>query len=148
MMIQPTPIVSRAKSKWYKKKVEKFALNSQLLTVQIWTNIVQVLILCLSYFITTACSQQFDAETLKIYFSLYGFYPLLPFCKMSQNDQYCYDLFKSGFKSSRFNFGSNTGILPNTCYILKDIRTYFYQFLIDRLEFLINFLHTQWPIVK
>ena len=45
---------SRAKRKWYKpKKVKKLALNSQLLTVQILTNDVQVLILCLSYFITT-----------------------------------------------------------------------------------------------
>ena len=35
------------------KKVTKLALNSQLLTVQILTNHVQVLILCLSYFITT-----------------------------------------------------------------------------------------------
>ena len=44
----------KAKSKWYKpKKVTKLALNSQLLTVQILTNDVQVLILCLSYFITT-----------------------------------------------------------------------------------------------
>ena len=34
-------------------KVKKLALNSQLLTVQILTNDVQVLILCLSYFITT-----------------------------------------------------------------------------------------------
>ena len=54
MMISLTPIVSRAKSKWYKpKKVQKLALNSQLLAVQILTNDVQVLILCLSYFITT-----------------------------------------------------------------------------------------------
>ena len=52
--IQISPIVSRAKRKWYKpKKVKKMALNSQLLTVQILTNDVQVLILCLSYFITT-----------------------------------------------------------------------------------------------
>ena len=35
------------------KKVKKLALNSQLLTVQILTNDVQVLILCLSYFFTT-----------------------------------------------------------------------------------------------
>ena len=49
-----TQEVSRAKSKLYKpKKVKKLALNSQLLTVQILTNDVQVLILCLSYFITT-----------------------------------------------------------------------------------------------
>ena len=54
MVISLTPIVSRAKNKWYKlKKVMKLALNSQLLTVQILINDVQVLILCLSYFITT-----------------------------------------------------------------------------------------------
>ena len=35
------------------KKVKKLALNSQLLTVQILTNDVQVLILCLSYIINT-----------------------------------------------------------------------------------------------
>ena len=39
---------------WYKpKEVKKLALNSQLLTVQILTNDVHVLILSLSYFITT-----------------------------------------------------------------------------------------------
>ena len=39
---------------WYKPNyVKKLALNSQLPTVQILTNDVQVLILCLSYFITT-----------------------------------------------------------------------------------------------
>ena len=53
-MISLIPIVSRAKSKWYKPKdVKKLALNSQLLSVQILTNDVHVLILCLSYFITT-----------------------------------------------------------------------------------------------
>ena len=54
MMIKLTPIVSRAKaSRTNSKKVKKLALNSQLLTVQILTNDVQVLILCLSYSITT-----------------------------------------------------------------------------------------------
>ena len=39
---------------WYKPNyVKKLALNSQLPTVQILTNDVQVLILCLSYFLTT-----------------------------------------------------------------------------------------------
>ena len=57
MMIELTQIVSKAKSKWYKpKKVKKLSLNSQLLTVQILINDVQVLILCLSYFITTVFS--------------------------------------------------------------------------------------------
>ena len=43
-----------SKNRWYKKvKKFKLALNSQLLTVQILTNNVQELILCLSYFITT-----------------------------------------------------------------------------------------------
>ena len=61
MMISLTPIVSRAKSKRYKpKKVEKLALNSQLLTVQILTKDVQVLILCLSYFITTVSKNKFS----------------------------------------------------------------------------------------
>ena len=59
MMIQQTLIVSRANSKKYKtNKVKKLALNSQLLTVQILTNNVQVLILCLSYSITTVLSRQ------------------------------------------------------------------------------------------
>ena len=35
------------------RKVKKLALNSQLLTVQILTNDVEMLILCLSYFVTT-----------------------------------------------------------------------------------------------
>ena len=53
-MINLTPIISRAKSKWYKsKKVRKLALDSQLLIVQILTNDIQVLIFCLSYIITT-----------------------------------------------------------------------------------------------
>ena len=57
------PIVSRAKSKWYKpKKVKKLTLNSQLLTVQILTNDVQVLIFCLSYFITTVPFCVFGVE--------------------------------------------------------------------------------------
>ena len=46
---------------WYKpKKVKKLALNSQLLTFQILTNDVQVVILCLSYFITTVKPEKFD----------------------------------------------------------------------------------------
>ena len=50
MMIYRTTIVFRAKIKWYKpKKAKKLILNSHLLTVQILTNDVQVLILCLSY---------------------------------------------------------------------------------------------------
>jgi hypothetical protein len=52
-----TSIISRAKSKWNNpKNVKKLALNSQLPTVQILTNDVQLLILCLSYFITTVSS--------------------------------------------------------------------------------------------
>ena len=54
MMIYRTTIVFRAKIKWYKpKKVKKLALNSLLPTVQILTNYVLVLILCLFYFIIT-----------------------------------------------------------------------------------------------
>ena len=59
MMLYLTTIVSRAKKKWFKaKKVKKLALNSQLLAVQILTNDVQVLILCLSYFITIYCKKK------------------------------------------------------------------------------------------
>ena len=51
-IMKQIPIVSWAKSKAYRhKKVKKLALNSWLLTVQILRNDVQVLILCLSYFI-------------------------------------------------------------------------------------------------
>ena len=54
MMIQLIPIVSSAKSKWYKPpQNKKMTLNSQLLTVQILANDEQMLIFCLSYFITT-----------------------------------------------------------------------------------------------
>ena len=53
----------RAKSKWYKpKKVKKLALNSQLLTVQILTNDVEVLILCLSYIVTTVTIDLFNFQ--------------------------------------------------------------------------------------
>ena len=39
MMILLTPIVSTSKSEWYKaRKVQKYALNSQLQTLQILTN--------------------------------------------------------------------------------------------------------------
>ena len=39
MIIQLTPIVSRSKSKWYKaQKVQKYALKSQLLALQILAN--------------------------------------------------------------------------------------------------------------
>ena len=65
-MIQLTPIVSRAKSKWYKsKKVKKLVLNSQLLTVQILANDVQVLILCLSYFLHNLIEPKVIFQTLK-----------------------------------------------------------------------------------
>ena len=40
------------------QKVKKLKLNSQLLTVQILTNDVQVIILCLSYLITAVMSCQ------------------------------------------------------------------------------------------
>ena len=69
------PIVSRAKSKWYKpQKVKKLALTSQLLTVQILTNDVQVLILCLSYFITTVliviCIRRHQRDEFVIHIAL------------------------------------------------------------------------------
>ena len=48
------PIVSRSKSNWYKhQKIKTFALNLQLQTIQIFTNDVDMLIMSLSYFITT-----------------------------------------------------------------------------------------------
>ena len=54
IMIWLSPIVSKSKSKGYKwQKMKKFALNSQLQPYQILTNDDQMLILCLSYFITT-----------------------------------------------------------------------------------------------
>ena len=63
-MISLTPIVSRAKIKWYKpKKDKKLALNSQLLTVQILTNDVQVLNLCLTYLITTVTCNDLTIKT-------------------------------------------------------------------------------------
>ena len=53
MMSWPTLIVSNSKSKGYKqKKNKKFVLNSQLKPYKILANDVQVIILCLSYFIT------------------------------------------------------------------------------------------------
>ena len=78
MTIWLTPIVSRAKHKWFKsKKVKKLALSSQLLSVQILTKYVQVLILCLSYFITTVeemIVQSFkrkEIDCMKIYLFLW-----------------------------------------------------------------------------
>ena len=54
MIIQLTPIVSIAKSKWYDhQQNEKIVLNSPLQTYQILTNDDQILTLCLYYFITT-----------------------------------------------------------------------------------------------
>ena len=44
------------------KKVKKLALNLQLLIVQILTNDVQVLILCLSYYITTVLTFEYDED--------------------------------------------------------------------------------------
>ena len=53
-MIQLTPIFSRYNINWFKSKnVKKLAFNPQLQTVQTLTNDVQMLIFCLSYFITT-----------------------------------------------------------------------------------------------
>ena len=52
------------------KKVKKLALNSQLLIVQILTNDVQVLILCLSYFIPTV-SPLIPTPQLRAYYRTY-----------------------------------------------------------------------------
>ena len=60
-MIYLTPIVSRVKSKSYnklKKKKEKLDLNLQLQTYNILTNNDQMLILLLSYFITTVFEEK------------------------------------------------------------------------------------------
>ena len=46
------------------KKVRKLALDSHLLTVQILTNDVQLLILCLSYLITTAKQIEYRTESI------------------------------------------------------------------------------------
>ena len=55
--------ILKQKSKWYKpKKVKKMAIDSQLLTVQILTNDVQVLILCISYFVTTVSTIYYTAQ--------------------------------------------------------------------------------------
>ena len=50
-------LISGAKSMWYKPKKVKLAINSQLLTVQILTNNIQVFILCLSYLTTTVLAR-------------------------------------------------------------------------------------------
>ena len=49
-------MVSRSRNKW--QKVKKFASYSGLQTVQILTNDVNVIILCLSYFIDTVLLKQ------------------------------------------------------------------------------------------
>ena len=55
---QPPRIVYISKSKWYKHhKIKKFPLNLQLQKIQILTNNVEMLLLCLSYFITTVPSK-------------------------------------------------------------------------------------------
>ena len=48
------PIVSISKSKWNKlKKIKKFASNSTLQAVQILPNDAQIIVLCISYLVTT-----------------------------------------------------------------------------------------------
>jgi hypothetical protein len=62
-----------------KKKIPKFALHSQLLAVQILTKDVQMLILCLSYFINTVyqvlikSGQWYPIIWVQIYFTLRAF---------------------------------------------------------------------------
>ena len=59
MMILLTAIVCRSKTKWYKLQTnKKLALNSQLQTTK--TSDDQILILCLSYFITTVTESKND----------------------------------------------------------------------------------------
>ena len=72
-MIKLTPVVSRV-------KVKKLALSSQLLTVQILSNDVQVLILCLSYFFTSVHGVFFG--NLQFYFLVLFATKLLHFVKI------------------------------------------------------------------
>ena len=52
---------------WHKlQKIKKFALNSQLQTVQILTNDVQMLVLCLSYIITTVLTYEIGSVNVII----------------------------------------------------------------------------------
>ena len=68
MMIYLTPIVSKLKktSGINPPKVKKFALNSQLQTVQILTNDVQMLIFCLSYFTTAVLTYEIGSVNVII----------------------------------------------------------------------------------
>ena len=55
-----TPTVSRSKIQWYKlQKNKQLSLDSRLETYQILTNDDQMVILCLSYFITMYCTVAF-----------------------------------------------------------------------------------------
>ena len=85
MMSYLTQILSTNKIKGFKpQKVSKLALNSQLKTVQILTNNVQMLMFCLSYFITTVCVLKIiikmtivaSTNTMKLW------YPFLTICLM------------------------------------------------------------------
>ena len=59
-MVLVSLILFRSKSKWYKhQKNKKFALNLQRQIIQILTNDGQMLILCLSQFITTVLVNHF-----------------------------------------------------------------------------------------
>ena len=63
-MILLTPIVSRSKSKLYKaQKVQKYALNSQLLTLQILTNDDEVENWILSTFLLAVIGQHNGRKT-------------------------------------------------------------------------------------
>jgi hypothetical protein len=65
MMMKLNPIVSKSKSKLYRpQNIKKFTLDLQLQTIQILTSDVQMLSLCLSFFITplTHLSNDFNIE--------------------------------------------------------------------------------------
>ena len=64
-MISLTPIVSRLKTKWNKLQTnKKLALNSQLQTYKILKNDDRMLILCLSYFITTVFKNRITSKPI------------------------------------------------------------------------------------
>ena len=65
-MIKLTPMVSRSKIKWYKhRKFKKLALKSRLETHQNLKNNDSMLILCLSYSITTYCMKVSRSRNMK-----------------------------------------------------------------------------------
>ena len=115
------------KKQWYKpKKVKKLALNPQLLTVQILTNDVQVLILCLSYLITTVLKLVHSA-TAEAFIIL-----LLQQRQERQEDDYCatpqpkWQCWKNRSVFESFDFFL---IKKNDTYCKKFIQSYYLKLL-------------------